>query len=358
MLFSVIVPIYKAEKYLNKCVDSILGQTFTDFELILVDDGSPDKCPEICDAYEKADSRVRVIHKQNEKLVRARFTGIQAATGDYICYVDADDYVTADWLSVIAQKIHEAPCKPDIVAFGSAKDFGTHTERIEKTIPDGFYDKKRLENEVYPVLMSDRRYYLGRECIYPSSWNKVFKRKLLSKHYCRDGKITRCEDAAFVFECFIHAECISVCDDLLYYYNKTNETSGLTRHDANRADAYKRVIIYLNKHVRGKYACVDAQMNDLYTNYIATILTHELQHHPSIFIAKKNIRRSFNKTKIIKLITPRGLPLIPKILCILLKLHCYTLALMGSRLHMRRKLSSKRKKDRNDTRRKSGSAVL
>ena len=75
MLFSVIVPIYKAEKYLNKCVDSILGQTFTDFELILVDDGSPDKCPEICDAYEKADSRVRVIHKQNEKLVRARFTG-------------------------------------------------------------------------------------------------------------------------------------------------------------------------------------------------------------------------------------------------------------------------------------------
>lgn len=337
MLFSVIVPVYEAEQYLNKCVDSILHQTYTDFELILVDDGSKDRCPEICDDYAKADTRVRVIHKQNEKLVSARNTGIRAAVGSYICYVDADDYVTDNWLSTIAEKIDTAPCMPDIVAFGSAKDFGDHTERIEKTIPDGFYDKKRLENEVYPVLMSDRRYHLGKECIYTSAWNKVFKRELLSAHYCRDTKITRSEDAAFVFECFLYADNIAVCDDLLYFYNKTNSQSCLAVYDTKRAEAVMRVIHYLNENIRGMYPCVDAQMNDLYTNYIATILTHELTHHPNLFAAAKNIRRSFNKTKIIRLITPKGLPFFAKVLCILLKLHCYFLALAGCKLRMRTK---------------------
>lgn len=335
MLFSVIVPVYQAEKYLNKCVDSILRQSFTDFELILVDDGSKDSCPEICDRYAEADARVRVIHKENEKLVAARNTGIRAASGEYVCYVDADDYVTDNWLETIAKQIDSSPSRPDIVAFGSARDFGDHTERIIKTVPDGFYDKKRLENELYPVLVSDRRYYPGKACIYTSAWNKVYKRELLSQHYCRDERITRCEDTAFVFECFLYAESVSVCDDLIYFYNKTNGTSNLARYDGNRAEAYKRVILYLNEHIRGLYACVDAQMNDLYTDFTVSILTHELTHHPNIFQAAKNIRRSFNRTKIVRLITPKGLPLIAKIPVVLLKLHCYHLALLGCKLRMR-----------------------
>ncbi|MBQ5399552.1 MAG: glycosyltransferase family 2 protein [Ruminococcus sp.] len=335
MLFSVIVPVYGVEKYLNKCVDSILGQSFDDFELILVDDGSKDRCPEICDEYEKADSRVRVIHKENGKLVSARNTGIRAATGEYICYVDADDRVTDNWLETIAKLIDSSPSRPDIVAFGSVRDFGDHTERLVKTIPDGFYDKKRLENEVYPVLMSDRRYHLGKECIYTSAWNKSYKRELLSKHYCRDEKITRSEDAVFVFECFLYAESLTVSDDLLYYYNKTNSGSNLSRYDENRTDAVKRVVTYLNKNIRGMYDCVDAQMNDLFTNYTATILVHELTHHPQVFKAAKNIRRNFNRTKITRLITPKGLPLSAKMLVMFLKLHCYVLALLGTKLHMK-----------------------
>ena len=335
MLFSVIVPVYGVEKYLNKCVNSILEQPFRDYELILVDDGSNDRCPEICDEYEKSDPRVRVIHKENGGLVSARNAGIKAAVGEYICYVDADDYVTDDWLSVIAEQIASAPCRPDIVAFGSARDFGSSKQRIIKTIPDGFYDKKRLEKEVYPVLMSDRRYHLGKECIYTSAWNKSYKRELLSHHYCRDEKITRSEDAAFVFECFLYADSLAVCDDLLYYYNKTNADSILSRYDENRADAVKRVITYLNEHIRGIYDCVDAQTNDIYTNYIATVLVHELKHQPKISVAVKKIRRSFNRTRLVDLITPKGLPLAAKTLVILLKLHCYRLALLGTKLRMR-----------------------
>jgi glycosyltransferase involved in cell wall biosynthesis len=92
-LISVIVPIYKTEKYIRRCVDSILMQTYKNLEIILVDDGSPDKCPEICDEYAKKDNRVKVIHKQNGGLASARTAGLDMATGCYIGTVDSDDWI-------------------------------------------------------------------------------------------------------------------------------------------------------------------------------------------------------------------------------------------------------------------------
>ena len=90
---SVIVPVYRVEKYLNDCIDSILAQTFTDFELILVDDGSPDSCPALCDAAAERDNRVRVIHKQNGGVSTARNAGLDAAQGNWIGFVDSDDMI-------------------------------------------------------------------------------------------------------------------------------------------------------------------------------------------------------------------------------------------------------------------------
>lgn len=97
-MISVIVPVYKVEKYLDKCVQSILGQTYKNYELILVDDGSPDRCPEICDNYAKKYSNVRVLHKKNGGLSDARNSGTAIAKGEYITYIDSDDYVTDDYL--------------------------------------------------------------------------------------------------------------------------------------------------------------------------------------------------------------------------------------------------------------------
>ena len=93
---SIIVPVYKVEKYIHKCIDSILAQTFTDFELILVDDGSPDNCGKICDEYAKEDSRIVVIHKDNGGVSDARNIGISRANGEYIGFVDSDDYIDKD----------------------------------------------------------------------------------------------------------------------------------------------------------------------------------------------------------------------------------------------------------------------
>ena len=104
LLFSVIVPIYKVEKYLPDCVNSILNQTYKDFELLLVDDGSPDNCPQMCDDFALKDSRIRVIHKKNGGLVSARNIGIKNAKGKYICYVDGDDTVAVSYTHLRAHE--------------------------------------------------------------------------------------------------------------------------------------------------------------------------------------------------------------------------------------------------------------
>ena len=106
-MFSIIVAIYKVEKYLSQCIESILAQSYKNFELILVDDGSPDNCPVICDEYAKTDSRIKVVHKNNGGLVSARKAGIEIASGEYICFVDGDDFVQYDMLEQYEVSFHQ-----------------------------------------------------------------------------------------------------------------------------------------------------------------------------------------------------------------------------------------------------------
>ena len=104
-LVSIIVPVYKVEQYLSRCIDSILNQVFQDFELILVDDGSPDNCGEICDIYELKDNRIKVIHKKNGGLSDARNFGIEKASGEYLFFIDSDDCVTSNCLSIVDKNL-------------------------------------------------------------------------------------------------------------------------------------------------------------------------------------------------------------------------------------------------------------
>lgn len=109
--FSVVIPVYKVEKYLRQCLDSVLAQSYTDFEIVVVDDGSPDNCPAICDAYATSDSRVTVIHKENGGLSDARNAGLLAATGEYVIFMDSDDYyLSTDLFTEIDAKIAETAC--------------------------------------------------------------------------------------------------------------------------------------------------------------------------------------------------------------------------------------------------------
>ena len=136
-LFSIIVPVYKAEAYLRQCVDSVLAQTCGDFEVILVDDGSPDGSGAICDEYAARDDRVKVIHKENGGVTSARTVGTEAATGEYVLFLDSDDYLDAPLLAQLSELLHTH--QPDAILFDGIR-FGGKQERYATALEAGLYE--------------------------------------------------------------------------------------------------------------------------------------------------------------------------------------------------------------------------
>ena len=130
ILISVIVPVYNVEKYLRKCIDSIINQTYSNLQIILVDDGSEDNCSIICDEYVQLDMRIVVIHKKNQGLVLARKSGMQIAEGEYITFVDADDYIDIDAYEKIVACIN--PDMPDIIAFDLIEEYPDKIVNLQK----------------------------------------------------------------------------------------------------------------------------------------------------------------------------------------------------------------------------------
>ena len=147
-MISVIVPVYKVEQYLDKCVQSILAQTYKQFEVILVDDGSPDSCPQICDRYAKKDKRVRVLHKDNGGLSDARNEGTKIAEGDYVTYVDSDDYISKDYLATLSELLKKY--KADIAVTGiEVFDENDYPKCKKKGIEYVYSGKSALEKMLY-----------------------------------------------------------------------------------------------------------------------------------------------------------------------------------------------------------------
>lgn len=212
---TIIVPIYNGEKYLNKCIDSILSQTYTDFELVLVNDGSTDASLSICERYAEADSRVVVYHKENGGLVAARKSGLSLAKGEYIGYVDCDDYIEADMyenLMSVAKKDGA-----DIVAGDIIIDHITHSKVEKGNIPSGFYDFHRLQTEVVPkMLISSGFVKYG---LIPGVVVKVTRRSVLEKAMPYvDDDITIGEDVAITAFCIMNCTSLSVIDSASYHY--------------------------------------------------------------------------------------------------------------------------------------------
>ena len=154
-LFSVIIPIYNVEAYLPQCIESVLAQTYTDFELILVDDGSPDNCGEICEAYAANDSRIRVIHKANGGLVSARQQGARAVSGDYVCCIDGDDWIAPNCLEKLAKEVMN--CNSDIICAGMILAYPDKQTENAIAFPQGYYKRAEIEEKLFPHLIQNAR---------------------------------------------------------------------------------------------------------------------------------------------------------------------------------------------------------
>lgn len=214
MLFSVIIPIYKVEKYLSRCIESVLCQTCQDFELILVDDGSPDNCPEICDSYVEKHPNVKVIHKENGGLVSARQAGIREALGEYVFNLDGDDALIPEALECAKRIILKT--NADMVCFPHREYRNGEMKDAAKSIVSvGFYQKEELEQSVYPHILSDCNmqnlpYFL---C------GKAIRRTLITPHQLKvTTKISLGEDLSCLIPCYLSADSVYIDDTPVYLY--------------------------------------------------------------------------------------------------------------------------------------------
>ena len=205
---SVIVPIYRVEKYLPACIDSILNQTFTDFELILVDDGSPDRCPEICDETAKRDARVRVIHQANQGLSAARNAGIEAARGAWLSFVDSDDYIAPQFYEKLYQTAQRTDADCVMCSVQNVDESGKPIDSALMRVADEVKTGREVLRKI------------GRDDVTPylTAWNKLYRRKLFNTLRYPAG---RQNEDVFVFaELFCQVQRAVCVAEPLYFYRK------------------------------------------------------------------------------------------------------------------------------------------
>lgn len=218
-VISVVVPIYNVQDYLKQCVDSILAQSYPYLDIILVDDGSTDGSSDIVDSFVKLDSRVIAIHKDNGGLLSARAAGAAAATGKYITFVDSDDWIESNTYETLLCKIVE--CDADWITSGCYRYHNQSKiiESFDRNIPEGFYDKNRMIEEIYPIMMYDER--LEIYALDPSACFKLYKRDLLLPilNRLKIHNFYYGEDSAISYLYALKANSM-VCTNNKFYYHR------------------------------------------------------------------------------------------------------------------------------------------
>ncbi|MDD3139527.1 MAG: glycosyltransferase family 2 protein [Lachnospiraceae bacterium] len=290
ILFSIVVPIYNVEKYLDKCIKSILGQTYDKFELILVDDGSTDNSAVLCDLYKEKDKRIQVIHKKNGGLVSARKVGISIARGDYAVCVDSDDWIDKEHLMEL-NMIIEAH-SPDIICFN-------HFEVNEgaKSLRDiqfrkGLYTKDDIEKEIYPQIIRS----VKGKAFPPTIWAKVYRMDLYKSEQIRiDDRIKIGEDVACTIPCMIRAESIYILDKALYYYRRNNISMTKIKKPISW-DGPELIELHLRKRIKSKNCDFQNQISRRTVQSLINVVKTQFYSQDKYIKIARNIKTQLNRT--------------------------------------------------------------
>ncbi len=280
-LISIIVPVYKVEQYLEKCIESIVNQSYKTLEIILVDDGSPDSCPEICDDWACKDPRIKVIHKENGGLSDARNAGLRIAKGQYVAFVDSDDWIDKYMYEILLQCIQTTGS--DIACCGITKIFEdkkAEDSKAPKGDSESFYTQDALKE-----LILNRK-------IQQVVWNKLYRKDLLKEIMFECGKCN--EDEFWTYQIVGNASRITVLDYAGYFYLQRagsimNEGYSLKRLDAIDAKVCRQGYIEQNYPKLTTLAKKDLLYSCLYQGQLSfKYLNHEdcafaINHLKSIF---------------------------------------------------------------------------
>ena len=218
-MISIIVPVYKVEPYLRQCVDSILNQTYRDIEVLLIDDGSPDRCGEICDEYARKDQRIRVFHTENKGLSTARNLGLKEAKGEYIGFVDSDDWIEPDMYEVLLRKMQET--EADIGVCGLWYEHKNRREVAKDVVDRVFADEESIKALVFNHIKN----YV---------WNKLYRRDTWNDIAFPEGHVF--EDVATTYKTILNVETVMSCSRPLYHYRQREDSIGSNRSMSNMMD--------------------------------------------------------------------------------------------------------------------------
>jgi glycosyltransferase involved in cell wall biosynthesis len=218
---SVIVPLYNTEKYISQCLSSILNQTFSDIEVIVVDDGSTDRSGVICEEFAITDKRLKVIHQQNQGVIRARYNGLRLSTSEYVVFVDSDDFVNKEAYIYAVPAMQRSV---DAVLFEISRYYDEDNQKIEPNcMQAGKYDRKRIETEIYPKLIWDfEKQRFGMEM---QLGVNIIKRELLLSQYEKivDKKFWYGEDISIIYPLYKKYKNIEIIDKCYYQHRQRQE---------------------------------------------------------------------------------------------------------------------------------------
>ncbi len=250
-MISIIVPVYNAEYYLKECIDSILKQTYSDFELLLIDDGSVDESADICDHYLQSDGRVRVLHKANGGSASARSIGIEMSNGEYIFCVDSDDWIDKDllysWNKILLRE------KPDIIISSYVRyEDENSIKKCRSGFRDGVYEKKIIDSEIIPYMFCRNKDYS--DGLAPSFGNKLIRSGLLKMAIEKiDNSISFGDDLVCTFPSITRSDKIVIDNSIYGYYYRYNNNSITQSGDIEYSRKLRRLIETLENCFDDKY---------------------------------------------------------------------------------------------------------
>jgi glycosyltransferase involved in cell wall biosynthesis len=279
---SVIVPVYNVEKYINKCLDSIVNQTYKNLEIILVDDGSPDNCGQICEAYASKDARIRVIHQKNGGPSAARNTGLDAATGRYVGFIDPDDFIHESYYETMLGLVER--CDVDISQCYFRMVYEEGDERANKE------NRKAASIETVNVLSNREALHnlYTNDFTYVNAcvvWNKLYKKELFDGIRFPEGKIH--EDEHIIYKLFFKARQVAITTNPLYFYlQRSNSYMGMN-YDVKRLallDAYfEQIHFYREKQLFDLEKKAKLNFEGAIRNAMSKVLFSRMDHKDQIF---------------------------------------------------------------------------
>lgn len=251
-MISIIVPVYNAAEYLNKCVDSLRNQTFSDLEIILVDDGSTDESGKLCDDLAGVDSRISVVHKANGGLVSAWKAGVEASKGEYLSFVDSDDWVDTDMIEILFEasskgRLNEI-ISSDYVIERRAKDGSLSQEYVYQLLKPGDYDRASIEKDIIPKLLgNENRFITVSRCM------KLISSELIKNNMkYSDESIGMAEDMTVIIPAILDAERIVVLDHKAFYHYLLVNESMAHKYDRRMCSSIEKVVQALKSAIEDK----------------------------------------------------------------------------------------------------------